>query len=73
MSIFKQDRAKTLASQLASKGYYSGEAVGFKFGRASGECGGSGVLVIMVEIALPKVWTDWKTRDPSCRSEKLRC
>ncbi|TBU65484.1 atypical/PIKK/PI4K protein kinase [Dichomitus squalens] len=36
MSIFKPDRAKTLANQLASKGYYTGEAAGFKFGRASG-------------------------------------
>lgn len=38
MSSFKPDRAKILASQLALKGYYTGEAVGFKFGRASGEC-----------------------------------
>ncbi|KAM5531731.1 hypothetical protein V8D89_014580 [Ganoderma adspersum] len=36
MSSFKPDRAKMLASQLVSKGYYTGEAVGFKFGRASG-------------------------------------
>ena len=37
MSPFKPDRAKMLASQLVSKGYYTGEAVGFKFGRASGK------------------------------------
>ena len=37
MSPFKPDRAKTMASQLASKGYYAGEAVGFRVGRASGK------------------------------------
>lgn len=37
MASFKPDRAKTMASQLASKGYYAGEASGFRFGRASGE------------------------------------
>ncbi|KAI8989762.1 atypical/PIKK/PI4K protein kinase [Trametes punicea] len=36
LSITKLDRAKTMASQLASKGYFAGEAVGFRFGRASG-------------------------------------
>ncbi|TFK94778.1 atypical/PIKK/PI4K protein kinase [Polyporus arcularius HHB13444] len=36
MSTFKPDRAKTMAGQLASKGYFAGEATGFRFGRASG-------------------------------------
>lgn len=36
LSISKPDRAKTMASQLASKGYFAGEAVGFRFGRSSG-------------------------------------
>ncbi|KAH9945818.1 atypical/PIKK/PI4K protein kinase [Epithele typhae] len=36
MSMFKPDRAKTMASQLASKGYYTGEAAGYRIGRASG-------------------------------------
>ncbi len=37
MSTFKPDRAKIMAIQLTSKGYFAGEAVGFRFGRASGE------------------------------------
>ncbi len=37
MSTFKPDRAKTMAGQLASKGYFAGEATGFRFGRASGQ------------------------------------
>ncbi|CDO73608.1 hypothetical protein BN946_scf185014.g78 [Trametes cinnabarina] len=36
LSIMKTDRAKTMAGQLASKSYFAGEAVGFRFGRASG-------------------------------------
>ncbi|KAJ8463246.1 hypothetical protein ONZ51_g10373 [Trametes cubensis] len=39
LSISKPDRAKTMASQLASKGYFAGEAVGFRFGRSSGQDG----------------------------------
>ncbi|KAI0362486.1 atypical/PIKK/PI4K protein kinase [Trametes cingulata] len=34
LSTSRPDRAKTMASQLASKGYFAGEAVGFRFGRA---------------------------------------
>ncbi|OSD08514.1 atypical/PIKK/PI4K protein kinase [Trametes coccinea BRFM310] len=36
LSVTKPDRAKTLASQLTSKSYFAGEAMGFRFGRASG-------------------------------------
>ncbi|KAH9852668.1 atypical/PIKK/PI4K protein kinase [Lenzites betulinus] len=36
LSSSKPDRAKTMTSQLTSKGYFSGEAVGFRFGRVSG-------------------------------------
>ncbi|KAL1947994.1 hypothetical protein VTO73DRAFT_13718 [Trametes versicolor] len=33
LSSSKPDRAKTMANQLTSKGYFAGEAVGFRFGR----------------------------------------
>ncbi|KAI0822734.1 atypical/PIKK/PI4K protein kinase [Trametes gibbosa] len=35
LSSSKPDRAKMMTSQLTSKGYFSGEAVGFRFGRVS--------------------------------------
>ncbi|CCM00003.1 uncharacterized protein FIBRA_02028 [Fibroporia radiculosa] len=36
LSTWKPDRAKVLASQIASKGYFAGEVNGFRFGRSYG-------------------------------------
>lgn len=37
MSSWKLDRAKMMASQVASKGYFAGEVTGFRFGRVDGK------------------------------------
>lgn len=36
MSALKPDRSKMMASQLASKAYFAGEALGFRLGRLDG-------------------------------------
>lgn len=48
LSSSKPDRAKTMANQLTSKGYFAGEAVGFRFGRINSKgvsCSSSRILI----------------------------
>lgn len=72
LSISKPDRAKTMASQLASKGYFAGEAVGFRFGRSSGLYNPDHIAVLMTDGS-SQVKMVSLTRRILFRSERSRC
>lgn len=46
MSNSKSDKAKVLASQIASKGYFAGEAAGLRLASRTGKCAFSDPLIL---------------------------
>jgi len=58
LSGWKPDRAKMLASQLASKGYFTGEVAGIRLASRNGMS--SGFLSMPPSPSREQVQTDWR-------------